>query len=610
MCGIAGYIGTERLPADRVERCLRLMRRRGPDAHGSYEHRGPTGRWVNLLNSRLAIIDLDPRANGPFRLGHRLLTYNGELYDYVELREELERAGVSFRTNCDTEVVAAALATDRPIESLGDREGMWAFASYDELTGELLLGRDRFGEKPLFLLRLGSGTYFASEPKMLFALAGSQPGINRNHLRRYLVNGYKSLYKVKETFFEGVEELEPGTTLSISPAGAATAARYWTPTIEPDEGVSYGEAVELTRDALTRSVQVRLRADVPLAFCLSGGVDSNAIIAIARRALGADVHGFTIANTDRRYAEVELVDRAVAELGIRHTYVSLETEGFLPRLRELVAYHDAPVYTITYYAHWLLMEQIAKCGYKISLSGTAADELFSGYYDHHLAYLAAVRGDSDRHAEAVAEWSTHVAPLVRNPYLSDPNLFVRDPGFRDHIYLGAETFASYLLKPWSEPFAEETYSTELLRNRMLNELQHESVPVILHEDDRNAMYWSVENRSPFLDRGLFDVAARIPSRHLVRGGFAKAVLRDAVRGLAPDAVVDDHRKVGFNAPIHGFLDTSDERVRGELLADGPLFDEVDRDKFRGLLDQRELKNSESKFLFNLVNAKIFLEEFA
>jgi asparagine synthase (glutamine-hydrolysing) len=610
MCGIAGYVGDERLPPDRIEACLRLMGRRGPDASGSYEHRGPGGRWVNLLHSRLAIIDLDPRANGPFRFGDHVLTYNGELYEYVELRAELERSGVPFRTSSDTEVVAAAIASGRAATLLGSYEGMWAFAAYDEGSGSLLLGRDRFGEKPLFLLREGSGLYFASEPKMLFALSGRRPSVNRDHLRRYLVNGYKALYKRPRTFFEGVGEVQPGTMMTLDPSGASDVTTYWAPKVAPEDGLSYEAAVDETREALTRALWLRLRADVPLAFCLSGGVDSNALIAVAWRVLGADVHGFTIANTDRRYAEVELVDRVVAELGIRHTYVSLDTEGFLGRLRELVRYHDAPVYTITYYAHWLLMEQIAAHGYKISLSGTAADELFSGYYDHHLAYLAAVREDPGRHAAAVEDWRRHVSPLVRNPFLSDPELFVREPQFRDHIYLGADTFASYLREPWSEPFAEEAYADELLRNRMLNELRHESVPVILHEDDRNAMYWSVENRSPFLDRGLFDVAARIPTRHLVRDGFAKAILRDAVRGLAPDAVIDDHRKVGFNAPIHGFLNTSDPGVRDELLADGPLFEEVRKDKFEALLDMDDLQNSESKFLFNLVNAKFFLEEFA
>src|SRR5262249_8434346 len=155
------------------------------------------------------------------------------------------------------------------------------------------------------------------------------------------------------------------------------------------------------------------------------------------------------------------------------------------------------------YAHWLLMEQIAKHGYRIAVSGTGADELFTGYYDHHLAYLYEVRADRDRAAAARAAWEQHVRPVGRNPHLSDADLFVKDPWFREHIMLDADRFTEYLRVDWWEPFRETAYSQSLLRNRMLNEMFHEAVPVILHEDDLNAMFYSVENRSPFLDRSLF-----------------------------------------------------------------------------------------------------------
>jgi asparagine synthase (glutamine-hydrolysing) len=227
-----------------------------------------------------------------------------------------------------------------------------------------------------------------------------------------------------------------------------------------------------------------------------------------------------------------------------------------------------------------------------------------------VAYLAAVARDPQRHAEAVREWEAHVKPAVRNPFLSDPDLFVRDPGFRDHIYLGADAFAATLTHPWREPFTETQYSDDLLRDRMLNELLHEAVPVILHEDDRNAMYWSVENRSPYLDRRLFETSASIPTRHLVQRGYGKAVLRDAMRGIVPDPVLGEHRKVGFNAPIFDLLDPADPAVRAELLADSPIFDHLRRERIEELLDRATLPNSESKFLFSFVNAKLFLEEMA
>ena len=154
--------------------------------------------------------------------------------------------------------------------------------------------------------------------------------------------------------------------------------------------MSFEEAVAGARERLIRAVELRLRADVPLAFCMSGGVDSLALISIARNVFDYDVHGFTIVNSDARYEEQDMVEHAVERLGVRHTSIALDTEGFLPRLRELVRHHDAPVYTITYYVQWLLMQAIHEHGYRVSVSGTAADELYSGYYDHHLAYLREV----------------------------------------------------------------------------------------------------------------------------------------------------------------------------------------------------------------------------
>jgi len=290
--------------------------------------------------------------------------------------------------------------------------------------------------------------------------------------------------------------------------------------------------------------------------------------------------------------------------------VPVDRTDFLANLRALVRQHDAPVYTITYYVQWQLMQQIAAHRYRISISGTGADELFSGYFDHHNMYLAEVRSDPARHAEALADWRQHIAPIVRNPFLQDPEVFASRPHERRHIYLNADEFADFLTCEWSEPFAESRYEASVLRNRMLNELFHEAVPPILHEDDLNAMYYSIENRSPYLDRALFETMMRIPTRHLVRRGRAKALLRDAVADIAPRTVIDNPRKVGFNAPILDLLDVADPKVRGALLDDSPIFDLVRRDRIETLIGRASLPNSESKFLFYFLNAKMFLEEFA
>jgi asparagine synthase (glutamine-hydrolysing) len=608
MCGIAGYFGKVVPDRDAIEKCLTLMHRRGPNACSSFVHNSGKDRHVALLHSRLSIIDLDDRANQPFQIGSKVLVYNGELYNYLELKKELGELGHQFITESDTEVLLRILI-QYGWEGLRRCEGMWAFALYDKEDHSLLLSRDAFGEKPLYFHRAEKGFYFGSEIKFLAKLSGIHFKTNHQHLYRYLVNGYKSLYKGKDTFFHGVEELPRATVLKISADGQVTTHQYWEPEFKPEDSMTYDEAVQGVRESLIESIRLRLRADVPLAFCMSGGVDSNTLISVAKKILKYDVHGFTILNSDPRYNEQPIVEAAVRELGIRHTAVPVTTEHFLRNLKALVRQHDAPVYTITYYAHWLLMGSVAQGGYHISISGTGADELFTGYYDHHNAYLYEVRKDAANHRAALEAWTKYIKPEVRNPFLGNPDLFVENPSFRDHIFLNAEDFAKYLKDYRAESFTEESYCPGLLRNRMCNEMFHEIVPPILHEDDLNSMYFSIENRSPFLDRRLFEFSNRIPTRHLIRDGAAKAILRDSMRGIVPSAVLDQRKKVGFNAPILSFLNPEDSEVRDYLLDQSPIFDHVKRDCIESLISKKNLPNSESKFLFYFLNAKMFLEEF-
>lgn len=609
MCGIAGFVGSGRLDSTRVDECLSRMHRRGPDHAAARQFLTPAGGTVWLLNARLKIIDLDARANQPITIEGRTITYNGELYNYVELRRELEAAGRRFSTTSDTEVLLRAIG-HWGWDALDRCEGMWALALYDERDGSLRLARDRFGEKPLFAYRDSAGLYFGSEPKCIAALLGHRLTVNGDQVRRYLVHGYKALNKASDTFFNGLLEIPAATTLHLDGRGEEIERRrYWALNYCPDAQMTPDDAVAGVRERLTRAVELRLRADVPLAFCLSGGVDSNALAAVASRVCGYSVHGFTIVNDDPRYDEREVVQQSVAELGIRHTAVPLGRSRFLDLLRDAVTYHDGPVATIAYFVHGRLMAAIAEHGYRISVSGTAADELLTGYYDHHLAYLAELKAGGGDYEAARAVWGRRVRDHVRNPYLRDPDLFVNDPNFRGHLYFETETFAAYLREAWEEPFIEEHFTGSLLRNRMLNELFHENVPVLLHEDDLNAMYYSIENRSPFLDRRLAEFCYRIPTALLIRDGFAKAILREAVRGIAPDVVVDNPRKVGFNAPISSLLDTHDPEVRRMLVADSPIFDVVRRDAIEALLDRRDLPNSLSKFVFSFVSAKLFLETF-
>lgn len=609
MCGIAGYWGTRAPAEESVRAALDLMKRRGPDHREAWQSEPDEQRSVVLAHGRLSIIDLDARSNQPFTIGNTTLVYNGEIYNYVELRGELEARGIELRTTSDTEVLLYYYRLFGE-DCLRYFEGMWSFAIYDGERKTVFLARDRFGEKPLYLKRAPHGVYFGSEIKFLAALASTSLRPNVEHVNRYLSLGYKSLYKVPSTFFEGVEELRYGQCLTLGPDTAGEPRRYWRPQPRRDERLTLQDAIDGTRERLLQSMRLRIRSDVPLAFCLSGGVDSAALVSIAAKSLGCRLETFSIIDDDERYNEEDNILATVRDVGCKHQLLRIPKQDVLARLKELVIYHDAPVATITFYVHSLISEAVHRGGYRVAFSGTSADELFTGYYDHFLLHLHAVR-DEPNYREYLRDWEEHIAGFVRNPILRDPDLYAKNPGFREHVFDGSAELARYLRKPLPPTFAEETFTPDLLRNRMLNELFHEATPVILHEDDLNSMRYSIENRSPYLDTALFDFACSIPPRHLIRHGFGKYVLREAVSGILNDQVRLDRRKKGFNASINSMIDFSDAGVRDYLLEpSAAVFELVDRRRVVELFDTFPVPNHLSKFLFSFINARLFLEHFA
>jgi asparagine synthase (glutamine-hydrolysing) len=337
-------------------------------------------------------------------------------------------------------------------------------------------------------------------------------------------------------------------------------------------------------------------------------VDSAALVSIASKEFGSKLETFSIIDEDERYNEKDNIMATVRDVGCPHHLLHLDHGDTLARLKRLIEYHDAPVATTTYYVHSLISEAVHRGGFRVVFSGTSADELFTGYYDHFLLHLNEMRGHPD-YAERLHEWKTHLLPFVRNPILRNPDLYGDNPGFRDHVFDASDELKPYLVREFSEPFTEEKYTGNLLRDRMLNELFHEATPVILHEDDLNSMLYSIENRSPYLDTRLFEFAYSIPARHLMRHGHAKHVLREAVAGILNDEVRLDRRKKGFNASINSLLNFQDKELRAYLLdPKAAVFDLVDRRKMELLLDMCPMPNHLSKFVFNFINTRIFLEQ--
>lgn len=605
MCGIAGYIGRQPLEASRIKTALERMRNRGPD-HQDYREFHQGEAVIYLLHARLSIIDLNTRAHQPFTIGDCTIIYNGEIYNYLELRKEMEKRGIQFGTTSDTEVLLQYYRHYG--EACVDYfEGMWSFAIYDRKKGNLFLSRDRFAEKPLYYLQAADGFYFGSEIKFITALYGRPLDINVSHLLRYVTNGYKSLYKREETFFKEIHELPYASTLRIDDQLRIRLDRYWRPVCSVKSDMKLDEAVEGVKHHLMESMRIRLRSDVPLAFCLSGGVDSASLASIAAKEFNYDVAAFSIIDSDERYNEYDNIMATIEDIGCTHTLIEIPQEDPLPRLRKLIAYHDVPVATITYYIHSLLSEAIAGNGYRVAFSGTSADELFTGYYDHFILHLAEMYFHP-AYQRYLQDWQTHIAHFIRNPILKDPELYIHNPSFREHVYDNSKEFLGYLNVEFHDDYVEESFCDNLLRNRMLNELFHESTPVILHEDDLNSMFYSIENRSPYLDSRLFAFAYSIPSEYLTREGYGKYVLREAMKGILNDQVRLDRRKKGFNASINSMIDLKDPKNREYLLDEhAAVFQYLSREKVSRLFEIDPAPNHYSKFLFSFINARIFLD---
>lgn len=612
MCGIAGFIGYYAIERPFIERTLQLMKRRGPDVQRyQYVSGEPNSSQFNVLflHSRLSIIDLADRSNQPLTINQCSLIFNGEIYNYIELRDELEKEGVAFKTNSDTEVLLQAYL-NYGLDCVKKFEGMWSFAIWDQRHQHLFLSRDRFAEKPLYYYQTKDGIYFASEIKAIKSLSGQHFIVNQKHVLRYLVQGYKSLYKRSETFFQGIKELPYASNMFIDNHLYIQVKRYWQPKVQPRE-MSMNEAIEGSRNYLFDSIRIRLRSDVPLAFCLSGGVDSASLVSIAAKKYNCDLETFSILDSDYRYNEYNNIMATVRDLGCKHTLIDIPKHEGISRLKKLIQYHDVPVATTTYYVHSLLSERISQDGYRVAFSGTAADEFYTGYYDHFILHLNELRHNPD-YNNHLTNWTKNIAQYVRNPILCNPKLYEEQPNFRDHVFDNHLEFRTWLTPEanqyFNEPFDEVLFCDSMLRNRMLNELFHETIPLILHEDDLNSMCYSIENRSPYLDSRLCEFMYSVPAEHLIQNGYGKYLLRESVAGLLNDQVRLDRQKKGFNASINSLIDLKNKNIRDELLdVNNGVFELVQHDKVVSIFDEDHLPNHYSKFLFSVINTHFFLE---
>jgi asparagine synthase (glutamine-hydrolysing) len=595
MCGLYASIAfaPERARIDRVAH-------RGPDGSGWREFASTAGP-VALGHRRLAIIDLSEAGLQPMAdaSGRYHLVLNGEIYNYLELRDELRAKGHQFSSETDSEVLLAAYR-EWGEDCLHRFLGMFAFLIWDERDQVLFAARDRFGIKPLYLAVNQRGIAFASEIKQLLGLPGLSGRMNLARVRDFLAAGISD--HTQETLFEGVVQLQPGCCVAIA------AGRAWTGRIEPKRWyaipphgtlrLSEAEAAEQFRSLLADSVRLHLRSDAPVGSCLSGGLDSSSIVCLMSRMLDAEGRGARVNTVSACYDEkavdeTPFMNAVVAHTGAAGHHVFPRPEDVFARASDLTWHQDEPFGSTSIFAQWCVFEEARRAGIKVMLDGQGADEALAGYhwtYAWHLltlirqgrltALASTVSQRVGAHGCGVVDQLTRLAAVALPPRLAQALKAGRNGAGRR--WLRSEAFGT---------LAPDHGALELAS--AINGLPQvidvatlcvvltfsANLQMLLHWEDRNSMAHSIEARVPFLDHRLVEFALALGNDHKLVGADTKRVLRRAMTDVLPPEILARRDKLGFATPEEAWF-------RGPLkplILDGV---EATLARFPGLLDAR------------------------
>jgi asparagine synthase (glutamine-hydrolysing) len=573
MCGIAGFINKDGSPASvhRLEAMCDAIIHRGPDDGGTYFD-GPLG----LGSRRLAIIDLSPAGHMPMESadGSLVIVYNGEIYNHEELRCELRSLGHAFRSRTDTEVILAAYSQWGEA-CLSRFNGMWGFALYDRRSGKLFCARDRFGVKPFHYIDLPRRFAFGSELKQLL------PELDTRRAERDLVTDFlltsSTDFDQSRSFFAGIRKLPAGHCLSFDLASGSFSLRRWYEPARIDlGGVGISELQAEFERLFSSSIELRLRSDVRVGTCLSGGLDSSVIAAFA-----SDLHGrqgaverfkaVTALSVDAKLDESGFAKLVVDRCGLDWIQTNPTHSDFLAHLERVMLAQEEPFPTPSMILQYFVMKAAKEAGITVLLDGQGGDELLLGYPVHRGMRLRWVL----RHRGPVAAM-LEFAQLRRAGTVSSLSLLKYMVGAaspsrrltyyaRRHRHLRLSTPVPSLAGS-----ASSGIDLELMQHQ---DVFRNVLPQLLRFEDRNSMAWSVESRLPFLDYRLVELCLSMPMEAKIHEGWSKYVLRRVVASRLPGAVAWRRSKFGFEAPDDAWLEPHRQEMRRAVLA-SPLLREV------------------------------------
>lgn len=509
-----------------------------------------------LSNRRLAIVDLTPAGHQPMcnEDGTIWIVHNGEIYNFPELRGELDSLGHSFVSNTDTEVILHAYEEWGP-DCLNKFNGMWAFCIWDSKNRKLFCARDRFGIKPFYYYLDGNLFAFASEIKPLLMIGASREpndALVYDFLRWGILDHHSD-----ETFFKGIKKLPSSHYLSIDLKGALTIQRYWNLEVTGEIESKYDDEVyaKQFRELFIDAVRLRLRSDVPIGSCLSGGLDSSSIVCVANKLMFPNVNDnfstserqktFSACFEDRRFDEREYIEEVLRKTHAERNYVFPTPEGYLKELDRLLWHQEEPFGGTSIYAQWCVMKRARDRGVIVMLDGQGGDEQLAGYRKFYIFYFLELAKRRE-YARLLLEASQF---FFSREILKTLNL---RKGLR-YFALGDKSLrvGDFLTDDFKQSFAERQpnfgYRGDL-GQRIKEDLFAFSLPILLRYEDKNSMAHSLEARLPFLDYRLAEMIASLPLTQKMRGGWTKYVLRQAIREFLPEKICQRKSKLGFVTP--------------------------------------------------------------
>lgn len=571
MCGILG-IFTNLLSADlsyRFQSGLIALSHRGPDDRGEWFHQSPHGNLA-LGQTRLSIIDLSPGGHQPMHSpdGRYTIVFNGEIYNYRELRQELALLGHAFRSSSDTEVLLAGWAQWGK-SCLSRLRGMFAFTVFDRIEQTLICVRDAFGIKPFYYVA-GEGCFlFASEVPALLALLPNPPPLNLQRAYDYLVfGGYDDQ---EATFFDGIRHLLPGhlLTLQLSKASAPVIERWWWPAITEHTDLSFADAADQLRSMFLDNIRLHLRSDVPLGTALSGGVDSSAVVcAIRYLEPEMPIHTFSYVARGSEVDEERWADQVNDHVGAIPHKVVVSPEELADDLDDMIHAQGEPFGSTSIYAQFRVFKLARDHGVTVTLDGQGADELLAGYNGYPSPRMRSLLEKRllVELIQFLRAWSAWPGRTTSQGVkgLIEPWVPVSLRGLAYRV-IGRNPAPAWLVTAFFQehgvaltPPLKPGSLTDETGRRLVAALRHaltgQGLNALLRHGDRNSMRWSVESRVPFLTTDMAEFLLSLPESYLISPqGETKHIFRAAMRGIVPDIILDRKDKIGFATPEQAWL---------------------------------------------------------